>query len=75
MPFSKCMFRLKLVPVRYDIIFILQIFVDKDTLMNSVSASHDGHLLKIDYKASKMIWKFLTNIPILRHSGYSTLDL
>jgi len=33
------------------------IFVDKDTLMNSVSASHDGHLLKIDNKEDEIVTK------------------
>ena len=28
----------------------LKLFVDKDTIMNAVSASHDTHLLKIDNK-------------------------
>lgn len=30
-----------------------KLFVDKDTLMNAVSASHDTHLLKIDNKVDK----------------------
>eukprot|EP00795_Rhopilema_esculentum_P009049 gene9049-16693_t len=33
------------------------IFVDKDTLMNSVSASHDGHLFKIDNKEDEIVTK------------------
>ena len=32
-----------------------QLFVDKDTIMNAVSASHDTHLLKIDNKVSPRI--------------------
>jgi len=31
------------------------LFVDKDTIMNAVSASHDTHLLKIDNKEDDMV--------------------
>lgn len=34
---------------------LLQLFVDKDTIMNAVSSSHDVHLLKIDNKEDDMV--------------------
>lgn len=37
------------------IAFPLQLFVDKDTIMNAVSSSHDAHLLKIDNKEDDII--------------------
>lgn len=37
------------------ITFPLQLFVDKDTIMNAVSSSHDAHLLKIDNKEDDII--------------------
>lgn len=36
-----------------DVACFSKLFVDKDTLMNAVSASHDTHLLKIDNKVDK----------------------
>ena len=35
--------------------FPLQLFVDKDTIMNAVSSSHDAHLLKIDNKEDDIV--------------------
>jgi len=32
--------------------FIFQLFVDKDTIVNAVSASHDAHTYRIDNKVS-----------------------
>ncbi|KAG9460322.1 hypothetical protein GDO78_022585, partial [Eleutherodactylus coqui] len=33
------------------------LFVDKDTIMNAVSASHDIHLLKIDNREDELVTK------------------
>ena len=35
--------------------FPLRLFVDKDTIMNAVSSSHDAHLLKIDNKEDDIV--------------------
>ena len=57
----------------------LKLFVDKDTIMNAVSASHDTHLLKIDNKVRNWCifgqqWHrwLRTNIPTVP-SGESNL--
>lgn len=34
---------------------IFQLFVDKDTIINAVTSSHDVHLLKIDNKEDDMV--------------------
>ena len=34
----------------YIYLFLFQLFVDKDTIVNAVSASHDAHTFKIDNK-------------------------
>lgn len=34
-----------------------QLFVDKDTLVNAVGASHDVHLLKIDSREDELVTK------------------
>lgn len=41
------------------------LFVDKDTLMNAVSASHDTHLLKIDNKEDDMLTRATTRMQTL----------
>ncbi|KXJ27123.1 Leucine-rich repeat-containing protein 48 [Exaiptasia diaphana] len=41
------------------------LFVDKDTIMNAVSASHDTHLLKIDNKEDDMVTRANTTIQTL----------
>ncbi|CDQ88962.1 unnamed protein product [Oncorhynchus mykiss] len=33
----------------------MQLFVDKDTVINAVSASHDTHLLKIDNREDELM--------------------
>ena len=35
--------------------YMFQLFVDKDTIMNAVSTSHDAHLLKIDNKEDDIV--------------------
>jgi hypothetical protein len=35
--------------------FSSQLFIDKDTIMNAVSTSHDAHLLKIDNKEDEIL--------------------
>ena len=35
--------------------FPFQLFVDKDTIMNAVSSSHDAHLMKIDNKEDDVV--------------------
>ena len=35
--------------------FVLQLFVDKDTIINAVSSSHDVHLLKIDNREDELV--------------------
>lgn len=35
--------------------FSLQLFVDKDTIINAVTSSHDVHLLKIDNKEDDVV--------------------
>ena len=34
---------------------LFQLFVDKDTIINAVTSSHDVHLLKIDNKEDDMV--------------------
>lgn len=41
------------------------LFVDKDTIMNAVSASHDTHLLKIDNKEDDMLTRATTRMQTL----------
>jgi hypothetical protein len=36
-------------------VFSFQLFVDKDTIINAVTSSHDVHLLKIDNKEDDMV--------------------
>ena len=33
----------------------LQLFVDKETVMNAVGASHDSHMLRIDNREDKLV--------------------
>jgi len=39
----------------YCYYFSFQLFVDKDTIINAVSSSHDVHLLKIDNREDELI--------------------
>ena len=36
-------------------ILLLQLFVDKDTIINAVTSSHDTHLLKIDNREEDIV--------------------
>ena len=40
----------------------LQLFVDKDTIINAVTSSHDVHLLKIDNKEDDMVTRINTSM-------------
>lgn len=37
-----------------ELFYYFQLFVDKDTIINAISTSHDYHLLKIDNKEEDM---------------------
>ena len=37
--------------------FLLKLFIDKDTVINALQTSHDAHLLRIDNREDDMISK------------------
>ncbi|XP_038676527.1 dynein regulatory complex subunit 3 isoform X2 [Scyliorhinus canicula] len=45
----------KLMNLEMQLVDQLELFVDKDTVINTVNASHDLHLLKIDNQEDKMV--------------------
>ncbi|XP_043567725.1 dynein regulatory complex subunit 3 isoform X3 [Chiloscyllium plagiosum] len=47
----------KLMSLEMQLVDQLELFVDKDTVINTVNASHDMHLLKIDNQEDKMVTK------------------
>ncbi|EDO38071.1 predicted protein [Nematostella vectensis] len=47
------------------------LFVDKDTIMNAVSASHDTHLLKIDNKEDDIVTRANTTMQTLIENIHS----
>lgn len=44
-----------LMPVFTKDVYLLQLFVDKDTIINAVTSSHDIHLLKIDNREDDIV--------------------
>lgn len=44
---------------------VRMLFVDKDTIMNAVSASHDAHTFKIDNKEDDIVTRANTNVQTL----------